>query len=91
MVQDVTGGGEVVFDVLVLEGADENLVYSGENNLSESLVGEIILIEECEGRVKSIATFGDLGSSGVVWDDGYRAGVDGHDEVGGKQGVVNGG
>ena len=57
----------------------------------ESLVGAIILVEECGGGVESIAKFGDLGASGVGWDDGNRAGVEGHDEGGGKQGVVNGG
>ena len=41
MVQDGTGGGEAVSDVLVLEGADENFVNSGEKNLSKSLVGAI--------------------------------------------------
>ena len=58
--------------------------------MSESLVGAIVLVEECRGGVKSIAKFGDLGVSAVGWDDGYRARVDGHDEGGGRQGVVNG-
>ena len=91
MVQDVTGGGEAISDIFLLEGAYEHFVYSRENNLSESLVGAIVLVEECGGGVKSIAKFGDLGASGVSWDDGYNAMVDGHNEVVGRQGVVNGG
>ena len=47
MVQDSTGGCEAVSDVLVSEGAGENFVYSREKNLSESLVGAIVLVEEC--------------------------------------------
>ena len=35
--------------------------------------------------------FGDFGDSEVGWDEGNRAGVDGHDEGGGRQGLVNGG
>ena len=65
-------------------GADENFVDSREKNLSERLVGAILPVEECGGGVKSIAKFGDLGASGVGWDDGYRAGVDGHDEGDGR-------
>ena len=80
MVQDGTGGGEAKSDVLVSEGADKYFVNSREKNLSESLVSAIILIEECGGGVKSIDKFGDFGASGVGWDDGYRAGVDGHYE-----------
>ena len=83
-------GCEAVSDVLVSEIADEHFVYSRDNNLLERLVGAIVLVEECRGGVESIAKFGDLGASGVGWDDGYRAGVDGHDEGGGRQGVVNG-
>ena len=82
MVQNSTGGCEAVSDVLVSEGADEHLFYSREKNFSESLVGAIVLVEECGGGVKSIAKFGDLGASGVGWDYGYRAGVDGNDEGG---------
>ena len=62
------------------EGADEHFVYSGEKNLSESLVGAIVLVEECGDGVKSIAKFGDLGASEVGWDDGNRSGDDGHNE-----------
>ena len=90
MVQDSTGGCEGVSDVLVSEGTDEHFVYIREKNFSESLVGAIVLVEECGGGVKSIAKFGVLGASGVGWDDGYRAGVDRHDGGCGKQGVVNG-
>ena len=68
-------GCEAVSDVLV----------------SESLVGAIVLVEECGGGVESISKFVDLGASGVGWDDGYRAGVDKHDEGTGQKGVVNGG
>ena len=60
MIQDGTGGGEAVSDVLVSEGADEHFFNVGEKNLSESLVGAIVLVEECRGGVKSIAKFGDL-------------------------------
>ena len=80
MVQDTTGGCEAISDVLVSEGTDEHFVDGGEKNLSKSLVGAIVLIEERRGGVKNIAKFGDLGASGVGWDDGYRARVDGHDE-----------
>ena len=45
MVQDGTGGGEAVSDVLVLEGEDEHFVYSRDKNLSESLVGAIVLVK----------------------------------------------
>ena len=80
MVQDSTGGCEDISNVLVSEVADENFVYSREKNLSKSLVSAIVLVEECGGGVESIEKFGNLGASGVDWDDGYRAGVDGHDE-----------
>ena len=82
MVQDGTGSCEAVSDVLVLERANENFVDGGKKNLSKSLVGAVKLIEECGGGVKSIAKFGDLGASGVGWDVGCRAGVDGHDKSG---------
>ena len=71
-------------DVLVSEVADEHFVNSREQNLSESLIGAIALFEECGGGVKSIAKFGDLGASGVGWYDGYRAGVDRHNEGDGR-------
>ena len=66
------------------EGADEHLVYSGEKEFSKSLVGAIVLVEECGGGVKSILKFGDLGASGVGWDDGYIVRVDGQDEGDGQ-------
>ena len=91
MVQDSTGGCEAISDVLVLEGADEHFVCSGEQNLPKSLVSAIVLVEECGGGVESIVNFGDLGASGIGWDDGDRAGVDGHYEGGRRSGVVKGG
>ena len=77
------GGSEAISDVLVLEGADKHFVCSREYILSKSLVGAIVFVEECGGGVESIAKFGDLGASGVGWDDGYRARVDGHNKGGG--------
>ena len=56
-----------------------------------SLFGAILLVEEWGDGVKIIAKFGDSGASGVGWYDEYRVGVDGHDEGGVQQGVVNGG
>ena len=82
MVQDCTGGCEAVSDLLVSERADEYFVDGGKKNLSKSLVGAVVHIEECGDGVESIAKFGDLGASGVGWDDGYRDGVDGHDKRG---------
>ena len=84
MIQDSTGGCEAISDVCVSEGADECLVYSREKNFLQGLVGAVVLVEEGGGGVESIAKFGDLGASGVGWDDGYRSGVDGHDEGGGR-------
>ena len=89
VIQDGAGGGEAISDVIVSEGADEHFVYSREKNLLESLVGAIVLVEECRGGVESIAKFGDLGASGVGRDDGFRARVDSHDEGDGRQGVVD--
>ena len=60
-------------------------------NLSESLVGAIILVEECGGSVESIEKFCDLGTSEVGQDDGIRAGFDGHDEGDVRQSIVDGG
>ena len=82
MVQDCTGGCEAVYNVLVSERADEHFVDGGKKNLSKSLVGAVVLIKECGGGVESIVKFGDLGASGVVWDDGYRSGDYGHDKRG---------
>ena len=78
MVQDCTGGCEAISDVLVSERADEHFVDSGKKNFLKSLVCVVVLIESCGGGVESIAKFSDLGASGIGWDDGYRAGVDGH-------------
>ena len=84
MVQDSTGVCEAIYDVLVSKGADEHFVYSREKDLSERLVGAIILVEECRSGVESIVKFGNFGASGVGWDDGYRAGFDRYDEGGGQ-------
>ena len=46
MIHYGTGGSEAVSDVLVSEGADEHFINSREKNLSEILVGAIILVEE---------------------------------------------
>ena len=54
MVQDSTGGCEAVSDTLVSERADEHFFNSREKNLSESLVGAIVLVEECRGGVKAL-------------------------------------
>ena len=88
VIQDGMGGGESVSDVLVSEGADEQFVNSREKNLSERLVSAIVFVKECGVSVKSIAKFGDLGASGVGWNDGSRAWVDRHNESDGKQGVT---
>ena len=80
VIEDGTGGSDAVSNVLVSEEADEHFFNSREKNLSESLVVATVLVEECRGSVESIAKFGDLGASGVGWDDGFRAGVDRHDE-----------
>ena len=45
--------------------------------MSKSLVGAVVLIEECGGCVESIAKFGDLGASGVGWDMGIDPGLTG--------------
>ena len=58
--------------------------------MSENLVGVIVLVEECGGSVERIAKFGDLGASGVGWNDGLRAWVERRDEGNGQQSVVNG-
>ena len=44
VIQDGTGGGEAVSDVLVSEGADVNFVNSREKHLYESLVVAIVLV-----------------------------------------------
>ena len=48
----------------------------------KSLVGAVVLVEECGRGIRSIAKFSDLGASGVGWDVGCRAGVDGHEKSG---------
>ena len=70
MIQDYTGSCETVSNVLVSERAYEHFVGGGKNNLLKSLVGAVVLVEECGGGVESIAKLCDLGASGVGWDDG---------------------
>ena len=55
MVQDGTGRCEAISDVLVSEIGYENFVDGGKKNLSKSLFGAVVLIEECGRSVKSIA------------------------------------
>ena len=62
----------------------KTFVNGGKNNLSKSLVGAVVLIEECGRGVESLATFGDLGASGVGWDVGCISAVDGHDKGRGR-------
>ena len=82
MIQDSTGRCEAVSNVLVSERAYEHFVGGIKKNLSKILVGGVVLVEECGRCVKSITKFGDLGASGVGWEDGCRAGVDGHNKSG---------
>ena len=82
MFQYGTVSCEAIYDVLVSERAYENFVDGGKKNLSKSLVGAVVLVEECGGGVESIEKFSDLGASGVGWDDGCRAGVDGKNKIG---------
>ena len=82
MVQDGTSSCVAVSKVLLLERTYEHFVDSGKKNLSKSLVGAVVLVEECSRGVESISKFGDLGDSGFGWDVGCRARVDGHDKSG---------
>ena len=82
MVQDGTGSCDAVSDVLVSERAYEYFVDSGKKNLSKSLVGAVVLVEECGGGVEIILKFDDLGASGVGLDVGCRAGIDRQDKSG---------
>ena len=77
-------GCQAISDVLVSGEPGEHFVYSRNQNLSECLVGVIVLIDECGGGVESIAQFGYFSAIGVGWDDGYIAEVDRHDEVDGQ-------
>ena len=60
MVQDGTGCCEAVSNVLLSERSYEHFVDGGKKNLSKSLVGAVVLVEECGGGVESIANFGDF-------------------------------
>ena len=91
VIPDGAGGGEAVSDVLLSEVADEHFVNSRQENVLESLVGAIVLVEQCGSGVKSIAKFGGLGASGIGRDDGFRSGIDRHDEGDGRKSVVDGG
>ena len=75
----------------MLERADEHFVDGGIFFSSKSLVGAVVLVEECGDGVKSIAKLGGFCASGVGWDYGYRSGVDGHNKRSGRKRVVNGG
>ena len=88
MFQDGTGRCEAVSDILVSERAYEHFVDGGKKNFSKSLVGAVVLVEECGCGVESIVKFVDLGASGVGWDVGCRAGVDGHDKSSDRYSVV---
>ena len=81
MVQYGTGSCEAVSNVLVSERAYEHFVDGGKKNLSMSLVGAVILIEECGHSIENIEKVGDLGASVVGWDVGYRAKFDSHDKI----------
>ena len=59
-----------VSNVIVSDIEYEHFVHGGKKNLSKSLVGAVVFVEECGRSVKSIAKFGDLGASGVGWDVG---------------------
>ena len=59
------GGCEAVSNVLVSERAYVYFVDGGQKNLSQSLFGALVLVEECGRGVKSAAKFGDLGARGV--------------------------
>ena len=67
MVQDGTGGCEAISDVLVSEKAYVHFVNTSQRNLSQSLVGAVVLVEECGRGVESIEKFDDLGAHGVGW------------------------
>ena len=82
MVQDGTGRYEAVSGVLVSERAYEHFVDGGKKNLSQNLVGAVVLVAEYSGGVERIAKFDDLGVSGVGWDIGCRSGVYRHDKSG---------
>ena len=82
MVQSGTSSCEAVSNVLVSERAYKHFVYGGKKNLLESLVGAVVLVEECGDGFESIAKFSDLGLSGVCWDDGFRSGVDQNEKSG---------
>ena len=70
MIQDGTGVCDAVSDAILSERAYEHFVDGGKKNLSKSLVGAVVLVEECGRSVESIAKFGGLGASGVGWGVG---------------------
>ena len=63
MIQDGTGGGEAVVDLLVLEGADEHFVNSREKHFSEKRVGAIVLVESLFDRVKNCGDYAAAGNN----------------------------
>ena len=72
MVQDSTGRCEAVSDILVSERVYEHFVDGGKKNFSKSLVGAVVLVEECGRGVESIANL-------VIWAPVELAGMYGEE------------
>ena len=47
-----------------------HFVHGGQKALSQSLVGAVVLVEDCGRSVERIAKFVDLCASGFGWDVG---------------------
>ena len=84
MVQDCTDSCEAVSDVLVSERAYEHFIDGGKKNLSKSLVGAVVLVEECGGGFESIA-------KSVIWAPVELAGMMSTEQglTGTKKGVMD--